>query len=280
MIPLILTVFCSTGIALLLKYNDTRGGNAIVLLAGNYFVAALVSLFYLLTGPDDYYSHYTLIFGALLGLFFVLTFFAFARAVSVAGTALATVSSRLSVVVPLTMSVIIFNENPSIYQMTGFLVTAGTIYLFYLSLRSGKSAQLKLRGYLYLLTILIGIGINDFCIKLFQVWRPVSERPFFLFMIFTSACLLSVSYVIGRGIKPEARTILTGFVLGVPNVYSTVFLLAALSQLAAIIVYPVVNIGIILLTSLLAMLLWRDRLNKFGLLALFSGIIAIFLLSL
>ena len=280
MIPLILTVFCSTSIALLLKYNDTRGGNAIVLLAGNYFVAALVSLFYLLTGPDDYYSHDTLIFGALLGLFFVLTFFAFARAVSVAGTALATVSSRLSVVVPLTMSVIIFNENPSIYQMIGFLVTAGTIYLFYLSLRNGNSAKLKLRGYLYLLTILVGIGINDFCIKLFQAWRPVSERPFFLFMIFTSACLLSVSYVVGRGIKPEARTILTGFVLGVPNVYSTVFLLAALSQLAAIIVYPVVNIGIILLTSLLAMLLWRDRLNKFGLLALFSGIIAIFLLSL
>ena len=279
MTPLLLTILCSTSIALLLKHNDTQKGHTIVLLAGNYFIASVVSLYHLLIGSGDFYSLYTLVFGALLGLLFVVTFFAFAKGVAVAGTALATVSSRLSVVVPLSLSVIIFREHPSFFQILGFVATLATIVLFYLSLRNGKSGSLNLRGYLYLLILLIGIGINDFCIKLFQEWRPEGERSFFLLVIFSSAFIISSSYILFKKIRPEPRTILTGFVLGIPNVYSTYFLLAALSQLAAIIVYPLTNIGIILLTTLLAMQIWREKLNHFGWLSLLSGIIAIIMLS-
>jgi len=279
MTPLLLTILCSTSIALLLKHNDTQKGHTIVLLAGNYFVASLVSLYHLLTGSGDFYSIYTLLFGMLLGLLFVVTFFAFARGVAVAGTALATVSSRLSVVVPLSLSVIIFREHPTFFQILGFFATLITIILFYFSLRNGKSGSLNLRGYLYLVILLIGIGINDFCIKLFQAWQPEAERPFFLFVIFTSAFVVSSSYILIKRIRPESRTLLTGFLLGIPNLYSTYFLLAALSQLAAIIVYPVTNIGIILLTAFLAMVIWREKLNYYGWLSLLSGIIAIIMLS-
>jgi hypothetical protein len=61
--------------------------------------------------------------------------------------------------------------------------------------------------------------------------------------------------------------------------FSTFFLLAALAQLAGIIVYPVTNIGIILLTSLLALIIWNEKLNHFGQLSLFSGVIAIILMG-
>ena len=94
MIPLILTILCSTSIALILKQNDSRGGNTIVLLCGNYFVASIVSLYFLLSTNDNFYSVQTLLFGTVLGIFFVVTFFAYARAVGLAGTSLATVSSR------------------------------------------------------------------------------------------------------------------------------------------------------------------------------------------
>ena len=67
--------------------------------------------------------------------------------------------------------------------------------------------------------------------------------------------------------------------MGVPNNFSTFFLLGALTQLQAIIVYPVTNIGIIVLTTLGAAIIWKERLNIFGKWALIVGIIAIFLLS-
>ena len=76
------------------------------------------------------------------------------------------------------------------------------------------------------------------------------------------------------------ETALWGLALGVPNVFSTVFLLAALALVPAIIVYPLINVGIILFTTLLAFVIWKEKLNRWGILALTSGLLAILFLSL
>jgi len=279
MVPLILTILCSTSIALILKHNDTRSGNAIVLLCGNYFVASLVSLYFLITADGDYFSIYSLIFGLFLGGLFVISFFAFARAVGIAGAALATVSSRLSVIVPLILSIIIFKEHPNIYQLIGFAFTLLTIILFYKSLNKNGENIIPFKSYVYLIVVLLGIGVNDFCMKIFQEWRPAGEKPLFMFAIFTSAFLLTLTVILVKDIRLEKSVIQLGLLLGVPNMFSTFFMLAALAQLAAIIVYPVTNIGIILLTSILALMIWNEKLNRSGQLALLSGVIAIVLMG-
>ena len=279
MIALFLTILCSTSIALILKHNDTQRGNAILLLAGNYFVAALISVLFFLSDRNAQYSVSTLLFGALLGILFMLTFFAYARAVSVAGTSLSTLSSRLSVVVPLILSVIIYNEYPTTTQTIGFLFTFITILFFYYSLKNHGSRSLKATDYIYLFAVLFGIGVNDFCMKIFQQWRPGMEKPFFLLTIFGCAFLYSSGYVIARRTPINRNTIILGAVLGIPNVFSSYFLLSALNEMQGIVVYPVTNIGIILLTTMAALVIWHETLNRSGRWALISGIVAIFLLS-
>jgi hypothetical protein len=44
MLPLFLTILCSTTIALILKHSDTKQGEPIVLLAGNYLTAGVIGL--------------------------------------------------------------------------------------------------------------------------------------------------------------------------------------------------------------------------------------------
>ncbi|MCZ7613164.1 MAG: hypothetical protein M5T52_06425 [Ignavibacteriaceae bacterium] len=68
--------------------------------------------------------------------------------------------------------------------------------------------------------------------------------------------------------------------MGVPNILTTVFLLSALALLPAIIVFPIMNVGIILLTTVMAFIIWKEKLNRWGVLALTSGMIAILFLSL
>ena len=121
MISLILTVFCSTSIALLLKHNDSKSGSAIILLAGNYMTASLLGLLLLLLKQEIHISHVPIIFGAVLAMLFVLSFFSFAKAVSAAGTALATLNSRLSVLLPVILSVIFYTEIPGSNDYAGFL---------------------------------------------------------------------------------------------------------------------------------------------------------------
>jgi len=128
--------------------------------------------------------------------------------------------------------------------------------------------------------VLVFIGVNDFAIKFFQLLRSSDEESFFVYIIFTTAFLTGMAVVLLRKIKVVRSDLLTGFVLGIPNVFSTIFLLAALNLLPAMIVFPVMNIGVIVTTTVAAFIIWKERLNKFGIAAVCLGIAAILLLSL
>jgi len=274
-----LAILCSTSIALLLKHNATRKGDPLVLLAGNYLVAAIISLVLFLIDESATVSFNATIFGLFLGLFFVGAFFSFAKAVSISGTALATVSSRLSVIVPIVLSIIFYNEIPGLLRYIGFGFTLVTILLFYMSIRNGDNSQ-RGRHLFYLILVLLGVGIADFGMKIFEMSWKQSDKSFFLFILFFTAFLFSFAIIIIKGIKFEKETFIRGAVVGVPNMFSSFFLISALTQLPAIMVYPVTNIGIIILTTILANIFWKERLNRFGLLSLLAGIVAIVLLGL
>jgi drug/metabolite transporter (DMT)-like permease len=277
---LILTILCSTTIALVLKHSDTKRGEPIVLLAGNYFLASLISLGIYIFTDDTSFSYQTILFGAFLGLLFVFSFFAFAMAVSHAGTALATVSSRLSVIIPITFSIVLFNEVPSSYNLIGFLFTFITLALFYISIAGQNPDGDNYNKHFYLFVTLVGIGISDFCLKIFNNWRPQTEEPLFVLSIFTFAMLYALLFIAIRKVRIYKHTLLLGIGLGVPNVFSTYFLLGALSVFPAILVYPVINVGIIIFTAIFAYLFWKEGVNKFGRWALVTGVIAIVFLSL
>ena len=279
MIALLLTILCSSSIALILKYNDARNGNPFLLLAGNYLIAALISLGFVLVDKKAIVSIETIIFGTLLAALFVASFFAFAKAVGAAGTALATVSSRLSVIVPLLLSIVIYKEDPTIYQLAGIMLAFITISLFYFSLKNDSSKKLRFIDYFYLLAVLIGIGLNDFCMKIFQQWRPEVEKSYFIFIIFSAATIYTFFVIFIKRIPLKRIVLIRGGILGVPNMFSTFFILLALAQLPAIVVYPMTNIGIILLTALGVWMIWKETLNLFGKWALVSGIIAIIFLG-
>jgi len=280
MLFLLLTILCSTCIALILKYSDTKKGEPIVLLAGNYLVASLIGLTFLILNDEKIFSIQTLIFGAGLGLLFVLSFFVYAKAIGYAGTGLATTSARLSVIIPILLSIIIFNELPNRLHLVGFLFTVITFILFYYSVKGNHRDGEGVLKYFFLIAVFIGIGINDFAIKVFKGWRPEQEEPYFVLIIFASAFVYSSMYIIIKKIKIIRQTALWGLVLGIPNVFSTVFLLGALALLPAILVYPLMNVGIILLTTLAAFVIWKEKLNRWGVLALASGLLAILFLSL
>lgn len=279
MFPLLLTIICSTLITLILKYSDIRKGNPVLLLCGNYFAASAISLILILTEKDFTYSIETFLFGAALGLLFFLGFFAFAKAVGTAGASLSAVSSRLSVIIPVGLSIIIFGEIPSFFQLSGIVLALVTILLFYFSIRKFSSGSFNKADYFYLFALLIGIGINDFCFKIFQNWRTAEEKNFFILTIFSFAFIYSFSYMLFKKIKFESRTFTAGIFLGIPNIFSAYFMLDALNQLPAVIVYPSINIGIIILTSLAAFIIWNEKLNDYGWWAMGIGMSAIFLLS-
>lgn len=279
MIFLIIAIICSSSLALILKHGNVKKSNTVLLINANYLTASIISLAFIIWEGQFKISFLAFSFAAALGFLFASTFFIYSKAVGMAGTALATVSARLSVLIPVLFSILLFGESPNLQMIFGFILALITLYLFYLSLKNHNTQSSSSKKYLYLILLLLGIGVVDFSMKVFEYSFDSGEKGTFVFVIFFSAFIYTLIYLLVKKIRFENHTFKIGLILGLPNVLAIHFILLALSKLPAIIVFPIQNIGVILLTAIMAYLIWKEKINKYGLAAMITGVIAIIFLK-
>ena len=70
-----------------------------------------------------------------------------------------------------------------------------------------------------------------------------------------------------------------GLLVGIPNFFSAKFLLGALKDIAAVIVYPVYSVATILTVTVTGILLFREKLDKRQWMALTMILVALVLLN-
>ena len=80
--------------------------------------------------------------------------------------------------------------------------------------------------------------------------------------------------------KPDRSALLFGALVGIPNFFSAKFLLMALGELPAVIVYPTFSVATILVVTLAGVGLFRERLRKLQWVALAVILAALILLNL
>lgn len=280
MIDLFLTILCSTSIAIILKINSNNNGNSILLLVGNYFSASLVGLFLFLSDQKSTMSAELIPLGFFLSILFVGSIFAFSKSVSLSGAALSTVSSRLSVFVPTILAMFFYREFPNIYQLIGLFLTIITIVLFYLSIANGNLADGKKDKFIYLIAILLGIGFADFFMKVFQENWSSTDKSWFLFWIFFFSFLITAAIALKQKKIFEKSTLILGVFMGIPNIFSSYFLIEALKSYTAVFVYPFVNMSIIIATAIIVKIFWKEQWSNYSKIALIIGLVSILMLSL
>jgi drug/metabolite transporter (DMT)-like permease len=182
--------------------------------------------------------------------------------------------------IPVLASIILYGEKPNLQILIGFALVLVTIYFFYLSLKNHGNSSESTAKYFYLFLLLVGIGFIDLSMKMFERNFLIDEKGTFVFQIFSFAFLYTLIRILIGKIKFDKETYKIGLILGFPNVLAIHFLLASLSQVPAIVVFPVLNIGVIVLTAFAAYLFWKEKINLYGKIALTIGIAAILLLKL
>jgi drug/metabolite transporter (DMT)-like permease len=280
MIDLFLSILFSTSIAIILKINSNNNGNSILLLVGNYFSASLVGLFLFLSDQKSTTSTELIPLGFFLSILFVGSIFAFSKSVSLSGAALSTVSSRLSVFVPTILAMFFYREFPNIYQLIGLFLTIITIVLFYLSIANGNLEGGKKDKFIYLIAILLGIGFADFFMKVFQENWSSTDKSWFLFWIFFFSFLITAAIALKQKRMFEKSTLILGIFMGIPNIFSSYFLIEALKSYTAVFVYPFVNMSIIIATAIIVKIFWKEQWSNYSKIALFIGLASILMLSL
>jgi len=291
MIFLVLSIATSTLISLLFKWFKGKELNMLQVLIGNYITCVLCGVAY-----EAIYHNFTVApsndwiwLGALLGIIFITGFYAIAKTVQQFGVTIATVSTKMSVAISVVGAFIFFNETATALKITGVVLALFAVYLSAKTTSSKNSTNetLVVKGSIWLpIFVFLSSGLIEISLKHAQLnLLGANDINLFTTLIFLSAGVLGLGLLIVNLFRKKTtisgKSIGWGLLLGIPNYASIFFLLTLLDQPGweSSMVYPVNNIGIILLSALLAMFLFAEKMNKYNVVGFVLGIIAILLLS-
>jgi drug/metabolite transporter (DMT)-like permease len=279
MLFLLLSILSSTGIFLIFRLIEKRDIKNFPVIVINYVVAAMLG-FALHSRAVDDTGHFPAPFYALsafIGILFILIFFVVARSSQKAGMAVTTIAGKMSVVFPIVFSILYDPQDTlSLLKTLGiFIALSGVLLTIY-----KKRTKLSDHSFIYLPVILFfGMGFVDSLVKLAQ-YEYISDTNLSLF----TAILFSISAISG-GMACffhrdwfislfSTQALMWGALLGGLNFGSIYFLVKTLNYISpehgaidSSVVFGINNIGIVVLSVILGMLLFQEKLsgiNKAG----------------
>jgi drug/metabolite transporter (DMT)-like permease len=278
LIWLLPAALCSISIAVILKINERRGGNRLLLAGANYLLASVFA-FLILRGGVELPSTGTLVLGGVTGIIYVLGFLILMVGISRGPLAVPVTVMRLSVAVPVVGAIFIWNEYPGPLQWVGLATGAAAIVLFGLGIKAQGGEHRAGEGFWLLMVAMFAVmGTGDVLLKAFREISPDSERLVFTWLLFTSAAVFSWLMIVIRRVPFDRSTFLLGLLLGLPNLFSTVFTLLALRGVPASIAFPFINLTVIFGSTLLALALWKEKLGPVATAGLVLAALALILL--
>lgn len=290
MIFLILSILSSTSLFVIFKIVDKYGIRNFDVIIINYIIASILGFAISDYGLNVFPLHQNPWFpyAIIIGILFVIGFVLIALSSQKVGIAITTVASKMSVIIPITFS-LLYDPTDHITNLktAGIIIALTSVFLtIYRKRRIDFNPK-----YLYLPAILfVGMGIIDSIIKLAQYkYIDNGASSYFSAVLFTIAALTGIiTNLIQRKtfrtlLKP--RTLFLGTLLGLGNFGSIYFLILALNYkingetLDGSVVFGINNIGIVSLSVILGLLIFREKLTFLNWLGVTFSIAAIYILS-
>lgn len=280
MIYLVLAIFCSVGIAVVFTYAHRKGLPTFALFATNYAIATTASVIGSGASPRIFGVPEEFGFALILGFFFVTCFWLFMKTVAKLGMVIPVTLMRLSAVIPTAGSILLYAEYPTVLQVGGILLAFLSLPLASREPLTRASLRPLLEGgFGWGLLLFFGYGFTDFLFKFQKEVLPM-ENPFdMLQVVFGTAMCITVAAAIYRRERISLHLLGTGAVLGVLNMYSAKFFILALRELPGMVMFPANGIGVILLSTVVGVLVWKERLNTRNYIYLACAAVALLLIA-
>lgn len=260
MLFLILAILSSSIIAIFMRISSNRVSANLSMLAVNYLICVCLGAVYADFDPaasTQASFGITVLMGIVSGFLYLGGFVLFQHNTRKNGMVLSSIFMKLGLLVPVVMSVLLFKEAPTVSQIAGFLLAVFAIVLINLK----KDCAEKDFGPGLILMLLM-CGGSDAMSKVFERIGPSELSDFYLLCTFAVAFLLCVGLVLYKKEKPGVQEILFGTLIGIPNFFSAKFLLGALTELPAVVVYPTFSVAALLTVTLSGVAIFRERLSK------------------
>jgi len=302
MIYLLFAILTSASIALIFKFSEGRNMDRYVITSFNYLAASLVSAIIITVNdlklpfisfpvtvrdlcgtlpPSNITSAgkssliWAFIVGVPAGIFFFLAFIYYQKGINENGAGLAGAFSKIGILIPMSVSIVFWNEIPTVIQSVGIALSIISILLVNISFRRFSVDKLRLT----LLALFLFSGLAEFSNKVFQKYGLVDHKLVFLFFVFFAAFLISAGFLVWRNKTPGARDMVTGMLVGLPNLFCSYFLILALDGMKASVVFPIYTATTIVLINIGGYLIFNERLKTKERLSIALTVVALVLIN-
>lgn len=278
MFYLILAIISSAMVSITMRISEKYTKGNVSLLAANYMMCLAIAGGY--TGAAGWLPKGDGIgivtgLGIINGLLYLLGFVLLQKNVKENGVVLSATFIKLGLLVPMVLSITVFGERPKFVQMIGFAIAVGAIVLNHFE---KETTAMKSRA--GLIFLLLAGGSGDAMSKVFEEIGNTQFSEQFLLYTFASALILCIGLVILRKEKIGKKEIGFGFLIGIPNYFSARFLLRALEEMKAVIVYPTYSVATIVVVTLTGVFFFKEHLGKRQKMAIGLILLALALLNL
>lgn len=254
-------------------------------LISNYFISALLSLL-LLSENDNIQSSIEsewFIHAIILGTLFISIFNIYALGIQKIGIATSSVINKMSFVVPVVFSIIFYeNEVFSLSILFGVLLALLGIYL---SSTNNSSFNFDKKYLWIILIIFFGQGLVDIVLNDSKFYIPKDENILFFLILFISATTAGILILFAKKQISDIKikNLLWGAIFGIPNFFSIFYFLKALQSDYFIdksyLIFPLTSVGIVVTTTFLGVLIYKEILTKRNLIGITIAVISILIIS-
>jgi len=250
----------------------------------NYFTASVLGFLlannegnFQNSGVNDWF-----VMAVIIGVMLALMFNVVAATTQKAGITVASIAAKMSVVIPMVFSILYYHESITSLKISGILLAPVAVVLTLVK----KNLDPAIKKYIWLPVIMfLGVGITDAVIKYTQQ-DFLSDGNVFLFSAYLFIISFTVSFLTKITIKSKYRIettgkdIIGGILLGLFNFGSLYFFIQALrySGMESSLVFAINSIGIVLVSVLAGIILFKEKLSTLNWTGIILAIIILYIL--
>ena len=284
MINIIYSIILFNILIIIFKMFDKYKIDSLQALIFNYITAGILSYLFLDSNfsIENTINTPWILHAISIGMLFMVVFIFYAYGTQKVGIAITTIANKMSLIIPVSVAIILYNDTFNYLKVLALMLALLGIYLC--STKKGKLSFEK--RYLWLIILVfLGQGISDSIFNDFaQSFPNEIEYLFFMVLFFVA----SISGIIIHSVKSikqhnpyQIISLLWGVILGIPNFFCLVFFLKALetSNIQSSTIFSLVSIGIVISSSLLGILFFKEQLSKTNWVGILISILAIYIFS-
>jgi drug/metabolite transporter (DMT)-like permease len=287
MVFLLLAILCSASLPLLFRAFDDWRVNLFWAIPANYFACIAVGAIFAPAPLEAFEltSRPWFFLATLQGFVLAVNFYLLANTAQRAGVSVAVLASRLSVAIPVILAFFLYGDSLNAMRMAGLATALPSLYL---CTATGQDFGVTRPGLRRVLPILVFFMFGGhFTLLKFAQARYLDHSSYhsyvmtsFLFALITSAAVVLVK-IFSAKVSVRIHDLIAGGVLGLINYGAIYYLVKVLSlegwQSSQL--FPIYSVGVVSVSSLLATILFKERLSGLKKLGLSVGLLAVALLN-